>query len=173
MPYCKRKDRKECWRFSDKGNIISAADVAAESRNLQFQKQSTQRNCRAGQWWGLRSRSLGALEDVAVAGEGITCSSPLAEVSVLNGRREHVFASCLLRSVTTAGPASSSSLASALSYLFITGTGHCCNANNNNEKEGIADITKLIKKLIFVLLLNKEADLDTSEAIHLIGYWLS
>lgn len=60
-----------------------------------------------------------------------------------------------------------------LSYSFITCTKHCCNANNNNESKGIADITKLIKKLIFVLLLNKEADLETAEAIQLIGYWLS
>lgn len=60
-----------------------------------------------------------------------------------------------------------------LSYSFITCTKHCCNANNNNEKERRVDITKLIKKLIFVLLLNKEADLETAEAIQLIGYWLS
>lgn len=52
-------------------------------------------------------------------------------------------------------------------------TKHCCNANDNNEREGIADTTKLIKKLIFVFLLNKEADLETAEAIQIIGYWLS
>lgn len=60
-----------------------------------------------------------------------------------------------------------------LSCSCITCTKRCCNANNNNEKEGIADTTKLIKKLIFILLLNKEADLKTAEAIQLIGYWLS
>lgn len=60
-----------------------------------------------------------------------------------------------------------------LSYSFIMHTKHCCNANDNNEREGIADTTKLIKKLIFVFLLNKEADLETAEAIQIIGYWLS
>lgn len=30
LPYCRREDCKECWRLSDKGNVISAGDVAAE-----------------------------------------------------------------------------------------------------------------------------------------------
>lgn len=181
LPYCKRKDRKECWRFSDKGNIISAGDVAAESRNLQFQKQSTQGSCGAGQWWGVRSSLLGLRRmwrwqvkvlsapvlwqrSVSSTAEGRMCLWPACYIL---SPQQGQWAARLWAAM------SEHQLASASSYLFITSTKHCCNANNNNEKEGIADITKLIKKLIFVLFLNKDADLDTTEAIHLIGYWLS